>query len=122
MHRHLPNLSVSLLLLGAGFNAVIVYQLIQILPRRTYSIGKERIVKAVAKTLESKVYCDTRKRAILLCQDDPDLHGMLTNDPREAQVHLVPLQTINLERIEPYFSKFRGSFGSVIGFRPTGWT
>ncbi|KAG8949964.1 hypothetical protein FRC04_008043 [Tulasnella sp. 424] len=88
----------------------------------TYSIGKERIVKAVAKALESKVYCDTRKRAILLCQDDPDLHGMLTNDPMEAQVHLVPLQTINLEKIEPYFTKFRGSFGSVIGFRPTGWT
>ncbi|KAG9045650.1 hypothetical protein FS837_005927 [Tulasnella sp. UAMH 9824] len=88
----------------------------------TYSIGKERIVKAVAKALDSKVYCDTRKRNILLCQDDPDLHSLLTNDPKEAQVHLVPLQTINLERIEPYFTRFRGSFSSVIGFRPTGWT
>ncbi|KAG8979565.1 hypothetical protein FRB90_008072, partial [Tulasnella sp. 427] len=88
----------------------------------TYSIGKERIVKAVARSLNSKVYCDARKRAILLCQEDPDLHSMLTNDPSEAQVHLVPLQTINLEKIEPYFTKYRSSFGSVIGFRPTGWT
>lgn len=88
----------------------------------TYSIGKERIVKAVAKALNSKVYCDGRKRDILLCQDDPDLHDMLTSDPKEAQVHLVPLQTINLERIEPYFTRFRGSFSSVVGFRPTGWT
>lgn len=72
--------------------------------------------------LESKVYCDARKRAILLCQDDPDLHALLTNDPYEAQVHLVPLQTITIEKIEPYYSTFRSGFSCVIGFRPTGWT
>ncbi|KAG8899668.1 hypothetical protein FRB99_006511, partial [Tulasnella sp. 403] len=88
----------------------------------TYSIGKERIVKAVAKALSSPVYCDTRKRAILLCQDDPELHALLTDDPYAAQVHLVPLQTITLEKIEPYYSKFRNGFASVVGFRPTGWT
>jgi DNA cross-link repair 1A protein len=50
----------------------------------TYSIGKERIVKGVARALGSKIYCDTRKKGILLCEDDPELHAMLTNDPLEV--------------------------------------
>lgn len=62
----------------------------------TYSIGKERIVKgmstssprrrradeiAVAKALGSKIYCDPRKKGILLCQTDPELHSMIGTDP-----------------------------------------
>ncbi|KAJ3503570.1 hypothetical protein NLJ89_g8372 [Agrocybe chaxingu] len=64
----------------------------------TYSIGKERIVKAIAHALNSKVYCDTKKTAILRCQADPELDALLTANPLQATVHL------------------------VIGFRPTGWT
>lgn len=72
---------------------------------RTYSIGKERIVKGkfayvvatacangdpflavgVARALNSKIYCDGRKRSILLCQADPELHTMLTTDPLEVR-------------------------------------
>lgn len=29
---------------------------------------------------------------------------------------------INIEKLEPYYSKYRNSFTGVIGFRPTGWT
>lgn len=64
----------------------------------TYSIGKERIVKgasrtllspyeladritAVAKALGTTIYCDPRKKGILLCETDPDLHAMLSSDP-----------------------------------------
>ncbi|KAG8984662.1 hypothetical protein FRB93_006392 [Tulasnella sp. JGI-2019a] len=88
----------------------------------TYSIGKERIVKAVARMLSSQIYCDARKRKILLCQEDPELHSLLTDNPHAAQVHLVPLGTINIEKLEPYYSKYRNFFSHVIGFRPTGWT
>lgn len=28
----------------------------------------------------------------------------------------------NIEKLEPYYSKYRNSFSHVIGFRPTGWT
>ncbi|KAG8881445.1 hypothetical protein FRB97_009571 [Tulasnella sp. 331] len=87
----------------------------------TYSIGKERIVKAVAQIISSKIYCDLKKRKILLCQDDPELHSLLTNDPHAAQVHLLPLGSINMEKLEPYYSKYRDSFTHIIGFRPTGW-
>lgn len=40
----------------------------------------------VAKALGSKIYCDARKRDILFCEADPDLHAMLTDDPFEVRL------------------------------------
>ncbi|KAI8996416.1 DNA repair metallo-beta-lactamase-domain-containing protein [Trametes punicea] len=88
----------------------------------TYSIGKERIVKAIAKALDTKVYCDSRKAAILRCQDDPELHALLTSDPLTAGVHLVPLGVIASDRLREYIERWKGRYSKVIGFRPTGWT
>jgi len=88
----------------------------------TYSIGKERIVKAIAHALGSKIYCDTRKRGLLLAQADPSLHALLTSDPYTCQVHLLPLQNISIERMTEYLAHFKGVFDRVLGFRPTGWT
>lgn len=88
----------------------------------TYSIGKERIVKAVAKAIGSKIYCDQRKKGILLCQTDPELHSMLTSDPTEAQVHLLPLGNIQLDRLQSYLTLLHPHFDRVLGFRPTGWS
>ncbi|KAJ9100646.1 hypothetical protein QFC21_003690 [Naganishia friedmannii] len=62
----------------------------------TYSIGKERIVK--------------------------ELHAMLTTDPLEATIHLVPLQTIQVDRLQPYLHKLKDHFSRVLAFRPTGCT
>ncbi|KAE9398583.1 DRMBL-domain-containing protein [Gymnopus androsaceus JB14] len=88
----------------------------------TYSIGKERIVKAIAQALQSKIYCDSRKTAILRCQADPELHALLTRNPLEAQVHIVPLGHVNLDKLKEYSEKYKGHFRKVVGFRPTGWT
>ncbi|KAF8817456.1 DRMBL-domain-containing protein [Phlegmacium glaucopus] len=88
----------------------------------TYSIGKERVVKAIAQALNSKVYCDARKSAILRCQDDSDLNALLTSNPMDAIVHLVPLSTITTDRMKIYLDRFKGSYDKIIGFRPTGWT
>ncbi|KAF7983348.1 hypothetical protein HWV62_22317 [Athelia sp. TMB] len=88
----------------------------------TYSIGKERIVKAIAKALNSKVYCDARKAAILRCQSDPELHALLTTDPLAAIVHVVPLGLIAADKLATYIERFKGKFTRVVGFRPTGWT
>ncbi|ORX37648.1 DNA repair metallo-beta-lactamase-domain-containing protein [Kockovaella imperatae] len=87
----------------------------------TYSIGKERIVKAVARALGTTIYCDPRKKGLLLCQTDPDLHAMLSSDPIESQVHLVPLSNIQLDRLQPYLARLYPHFDRVLGFRPTGW-
>ncbi|KAI0769246.1 DRMBL-domain-containing protein [Irpex lacteus] len=88
----------------------------------TYSIGKERIVKAIAKALNAKVYSDARKTAILRCQSDPELESLLTSDPLEAGIHLLPLGTIASDKLKIYLERYKGHFSKVIGFRPTGWT
>ncbi|KAG9312825.1 DNA cross-link repair protein pso2/snm1 [Chiua virens] len=88
----------------------------------TYSIGKERIVKAIAQALGTKIYCDPRKTAILRCQADQELHALLTTDPAEANVHLLPLGTVTLDNLRSYLQRFKQTFSRVIGFRPTGWT
>ncbi|GEM08342.1 DNA repair protein Pso2/Snm1 [Rhodotorula toruloides] len=93
----------------------------------TYSIGKERIVKAIAHALSTKVFCDSYKRSLFLAQDDPDLHTLLTEDPLEAQVHIGGLRDITREAMQEYLAKFKvprieGGFTKMIGLRPTGWT
>ncbi|KLO08694.1 DRMBL-domain-containing protein [Schizopora paradoxa] len=95
----------------------------------TYSIGKERIVKGIAKSLNSKIFCDGRKTAILRCEDDDELLSMLTNDPCDARVHVVPLGTVSSDRLGDYIEKLarrkdssRLKWERVIAFRPTGWT
>ncbi|KAF5383774.1 hypothetical protein D9615_003561 [Tricholomella constricta] len=88
----------------------------------TYSIGKERIVKAIANALQSKVYCDARKAAILRCQADVELDALLTSDPLEASVHLVPLGFVTSDKLKGYVDRLKGHFTKAVGFRPTGWT
>ena len=47
---------------------------------------------------------------------------MLTSDPFEAGVHIVPLHMINSDKFEDYLSKWKGRWTKAVGFRPTGWT
>lgn len=47
---------------------------------------------------------------------------MLTNDPLEAGVHVVPLHTITSDNFKDYLSKWEGRWTKAVGFRPTGWT
>ncbi|CCM06966.1 uncharacterized protein FIBRA_09280 [Fibroporia radiculosa] len=88
----------------------------------TYSIGKERIVKAIAHALQTKIYCDSRKAALLRCQADPELDALLTKDPMEGGVHLVPLSVIASDRLKDYVERYKGHYHKAVGFRPTGWT
>ncbi|EKM50682.1 uncharacterized protein PHACADRAFT_166360 [Phanerochaete carnosa HHB-10118-sp] len=88
----------------------------------TYSIGKERIVKAIAKALQTKVYSDSRKTAILRCQADAELDALLTSDPLQAGVHLLPLGAISSDKLKAYMEQWNGHWTRAIGFRPTGWT
>jgi DNA cross-link repair 1A protein len=77
---------------------------------------------AVAKRLGAKVYCDARKAGILQCQSDPELITMLTDNPREACVHIVPLSWLSTERLKGYADGWKDTFVKVVGLRPTGWT
>ncbi|EOR00901.1 DNA cross-link repair 1A protein [Wallemia ichthyophaga EXF-994] len=88
----------------------------------TYSIGKERIVKAIAHALNSKVYADKRRQALLRNERDSDLDALLTSDPYAAQVHIQGLGGVTIAALPDYISRFNGRFSRVIGIKPTGWT
>jgi DNA cross-link repair 1A protein len=45
------------------------------------------------------VYAPSKKKRILLCQEDKELQSMLTDNPLEAQVHVVPLRDIRADVI-----------------------
>jgi DNA cross-link repair 1A protein len=47
---------------------------------------------------------------------------MLTTNPKEANVHLVPLGVIVSDKLKEYLDRWKGYFSRVVGFRPTGWT
>ncbi|KAK3392939.1 eukaryotic translation initiation factor 3-like protein [Podospora didyma] len=88
----------------------------------TYSIGKERICKAIALALRTKIYANPAK--IRMCQqlDDPELAALMTSNPREAQVHMQMLMELRPDTLAEYLDLHRShGFGRVIGFRPSGW-
>lgn len=88
----------------------------------TYSLGKERIFIDVAKSLNSKIFVTDQKRAMLDSFRDEELNALLTNQPRDAQVHVVPLWHVLPEHLEAYYNSLQPYFTQMIAFRPTGWT
>jgi hypothetical protein len=92
----------------------------------TYTIGKEKIVIACAKALNTKVYCaDARKYHVYAQLEDAELHSLLTRDPLKASVHVTSLMTINGDALKEHTSKMRSmgmQIDRAIAFRPTGWT
>lgn len=84
--------------------------------------GEKNCTQAIAQALGARIYCDPRKTAILQCQADKELHTLLTADPAEAGVHILPLGAVTSDNLRSYLQRFKGTFSRVIGFRPTGWT
>jgi hypothetical protein len=52
---------------------------------------KQLIYIEIAKCLNSKVYVTDQKRAMLDCFQDKELNQLLTSQPQDAQVHVIPL-------------------------------
>ncbi|MCO5609239.1 hypothetical protein L7F22_063463 [Adiantum nelumboides] len=92
----------------------------------TYTIGKEKIVLACARALNTKIYCtDSRKYRVYAQLDDAELHSLLTRDPLRAAVHVTSLMTINGDALRDHVSAMRklgARIDRAIAFRPTGWT
>ncbi|KAG2174297.1 hypothetical protein INT43_004320 [Umbelopsis isabellina] len=88
----------------------------------TYSIGKEKIFLEIAKQLNSKIFVTAAKRRILLCQENKELEAMLTDNPRKAGVHVVPLWHLKADNLSAYLKSMAPTFTTILAFRPTGWT
>lgn len=48
----------------------------------------------IAKRLGSKIYVNGRKKRIIACLENKELDDLLTDDPKEAQVHALPITHI----------------------------
>ncbi|CAN8098603.1 unnamed protein product [Discula destructiva] len=88
----------------------------------TYSIGKERICKAIAIALKTKIYASPAKIRICSQLGDPELTSLMTNNPHEAQVHMQMLMELRAETLAEYLDHHKPHFGRVIGLRPSGWS
>lgn len=88
----------------------------------TYSIGKERICKAIAQALGTKIFASPAKIRICRQLGDPELAALMTSDPHEAQVHMQMLMELRAETLAEYLDHHRPHFGRVVGFRPSGWS
>ncbi|CAO3590321.1 unnamed protein product [Absidia cylindrospora] len=88
----------------------------------SYSIGKEKVFNAIAKLLGCKIFVPPAKRSILSCQENHELEKSLTEDQKEAKVHVLPLNDIKPENIHAYMKSLAPRFTDVIAFKPTGWT
>ena len=87
----------------------------------TYSIGKERICLGIARALDAKIYAPSGKQKIVAALEDPELDARMTNDPRQAQIHMTPLFEIRAETLDDYLKDYWPHFTRAVGFRPSGW-
>ncbi|KAI8854867.1 DNA repair metallo-beta-lactamase-domain-containing protein [Chytridium lagenaria] len=88
----------------------------------TYLIGKEKVFKAIAQCLNTKVFADASKRRILKLLQDPELDALITSNPQEAGVYVIGLGKINRESLTEVLQGAQDRFDKIIGIRPTGWT
>ncbi|CAJ2501991.1 Uu.00g048440.m01.CDS01 [Anthostomella pinea] len=89
----------------------------------TYSIGKERVCKAIAQALGSKIYANPHKMRLCAQLDDPELAALMTPHAHEAQVHMQALQEIRAETLQAYLETYKKhGFTRIVGFRPSGWS
>jgi len=87
----------------------------------TYSIGKERICMGIARALDCKIWAPPGKMRICAALEDPELMSRMTDDPREAQIHMQMLMEIRAETLQDYLNGYKPHFSRIVGFRPSGW-
>eukprot|EP00057_Strongylocentrotus_purpuratus_P010546 XP_011665020.1 PREDICTED: DNA cross-link repair 1A protein-like isoform X3 [Strongylocentrotus purpuratus] len=90
----------------------------------TYTIGKEKVFRAIAEALECKVYVDSRKLKVLECLEDDDLMSLLTRDNKAAtcRLHVIAMNMLNHQKLKEYLSQFSSRYDNILAFKPTGWT
>jgi DNA cross-link repair 1A protein len=87
----------------------------------SYTIGKERVFIAIAKSLGVKVCVAREKYNTLKCLNDSDLDEMLTLNPNETNLHVLPMGKLNYKDLPEYLAKF-SDYDFIIAIKPTGWT
>jgi len=86
-----------------------------------YTVGKERIFKAIAAGLEAKVWGDKKRRRTWTCLDDQEILGRVVDDRKKAQVQVIMNQLVCWPKLGSEMDKVGGRWSHVLGVKPTGW-
>nr|XP_054766324.1 DNA cross-link repair 1A protein-like [Lytechinus pictus] len=88
----------------------------------TYTIGKEKVFKAIAKALKCKVFVESKKYKVLECLEDNDLMSLLTRDIQSSRLHVIAMNMFNHQKLKQYLSQHQPRYDNILAFKPTGWT
>jgi DNA cross-link repair 1A protein len=90
----------------------------------SYTIGKERVFRAVAEALGSRIWAHAEKRRVLLALHDEELERQLTTDASEADVHVTTMSSVRLDALVEYAKRpgVAAKYDRILGLRPTGWS
>ena len=89
-----------------------------------YDIGKERVFKALASSLNCKVWGDKKRVNTWRCLEDEEILSRLVEDRARAQVQVLTNSLISWARLGQELDRVRGRGGwsHVLGVRATGWS
>ncbi|KAK3861703.1 hypothetical protein Pcinc_032362 [Petrolisthes cinctipes] len=87
----------------------------------SYTIGKERVFKAIAAALDCLVWVSGDKRRILNCLNDAEIKERITCDKKKARVHVLPMAHLTPKKLMTYTSDLQPLYSVVVAIKPTGW-
>jgi hypothetical protein len=86
----------------------------------SYSIGKECVYLAIAKALGVKIFANASRRRILQSFGWDDISKNLSTDGKATCLHVLPMSSLKVERLDEHLKIYREQYGAVLAFRPTG--
>ncbi|KAK8742756.1 hypothetical protein OTU49_001664 [Cherax quadricarinatus] len=87
----------------------------------SYSIGKERVFRAIAMSLNCRIWASNDKQKILRCIPDEEIQARLTSDKFSAQVHVMPMNDLKPKKLMDYIETMKPRYTEGVAIRPTGW-
>ncbi|XP_064081497.1 DNA cross-link repair 1A protein-like isoform X2 [Macrobrachium nipponense] len=87
----------------------------------SYTIGKERVFRAIACELDCRIWASSEKQRILRCIEDEEITSRLTSDKFSARVHVIRMNEIHPKTLSDYVVSMAPKYNEVIAIRPTGW-
>ncbi|XP_047481361.1 DNA cross-link repair 1A protein-like isoform X3 [Penaeus chinensis] len=87
----------------------------------SYTIGKERVFKAIASALDCKIWASSDKQRTLRCIQDKEICSRLTSEKLCARVHVLPMSDLQPRKLMAYVETLKPRYSVVVAIRPTGW-
>ena len=87
-----------------------------------YSVGKERIFKALAEELDARLWTSAARSEVWKCLRDPGLIERKVVNRGEARVQVVDNKMVNWGGLAKESDRVGELFRHVLGVKPTGWT